>query len=252
MSTNFLLSHFLIVRIHKKENNVATFSADLIDYIYLVFSHINTLIQMDNHVNDNHPSRTINTPANSWGHHFGFRDWRGGVHHEWHANGVGVVNRERISNILRSNPIQWSDFTLVKNQISFTQIEIWNMEHSVAHFHRYIADDESRIEIFQKELDDEIERLIIWRVAPNRIPDSCTDPNERHYRRNCVLNRITASVFDSTCRLYELKIKVQHYHDELSKLNAILKETKDKLTDLVKCIMESDIDSDTYYTGPTY
>ena len=207
---------------------------------------------MDNHDNDNHPSRIVKTPANPWGHQFGHWDWRGGVHHEWHANGVGVVNRERISNILRSNPIQWSDFTLVKNQITFTQIEIWNMEHSVAHFDRYIADDESRIEILQKELDEDIERLILWRISSNQVFARCTDPNERHSRRNVVMNRITASIFDSTCRLYEMKINVQHYYDELSKLNAILKETKDKLTDLVKGIIESDIDSDTFYLGPTY
>ena len=207
---------------------------------------------MDNHDNDNHPSRIISTPANPWGHRFGHWDWRGGVHHEWHANGVGVLNAEQITTILRSSTIQWSDYTLLKNQIAFTQIEIWNMEHSVAHFERFISYDESYIESLQEELDTDIERLIHWRTNGNQIYHSCTDPNERIFRRNAVMNKTTASIFDSTCRMYELKIKNQKYNNELAKLNSILKETKNKLTELVKAILETDIDSDTQYLGPTY
>ena len=207
---------------------------------------------MDNHDNDNHPSRIISTPANPWGHRFGHWDWRGGVHHEWHANGVGVLNAEQITTILRSNTIQWSDYTLLKNQIAFTQIEIWNMEQSVAHFERFISYDESYIESLQEELDTDIERLIHWRTNGNQVYDSCTDPNERIFRRNAVMNKTTASIFDSTCRMYELKIKNQKYYNELAKLNSILKETKNKLTELVKAILETDIDSDTQYWGPNY
>ena len=60
---------------------------------------------MDNNSDGNHPSRIINTPANPWGHRFGHRDWRGGVHHEWHTNGIGigVLNAEQITTILWSN-----------------------------------------------------------------------------------------------------------------------------------------------------
>ena len=77
---------------------------------------------MDSNNNDNHPSRINNTPANPWGNRFGYRDWRGGVQHEWHTNGVGVLNADQITTILHSNPVQWSDYTSVKKQIAFTQI----------------------------------------------------------------------------------------------------------------------------------
>ena len=79
---------------------------------------------MDNNDNDNHPSRITRTAARLWSNQFGFCDWRGGVQHEWHANGVGMLGPEQISTFLCSNPIQWSDYSLVKKQIAYTQIEI--------------------------------------------------------------------------------------------------------------------------------
>ena len=45
---------------------------------------------------------------------------------------------------------------------------------------------------------------------------------------------------------------MQSSYDELAKLNSILKETKNKLTRLVKAILETDPDNDTQYLGPSY
>ena len=207
---------------------------------------------MDNHDNDNHPSRIISTPANPWGHRFGFSDWRGGVQHEWRTNLGGNLNAFQITTILRSNPVQWSDYTSIKKEISFNQIEIWNMEHSVEHFKRYISYDEPHIERLQEELDRYIEQLIRWRTNENQVYPSCTDPHERHNKRNVVMNKIMTYIFDSTCKLYEKKIHMQSSYDELAKLNSILKETKNKLTKLVKAILETDPHNELLYLGPSY
>ena len=207
---------------------------------------------MDSNNNDNHPSRINNTPANPWGNRFGYRDWRGGVQHEWHTNGVGVLNADQITTILHSNPVQWSDYTSVKKQIAFTQIEIYNMEQSVAHFERNISFDESYIEHVQQELDKEIELLIAWRTNENQVYSSCTDPRERLFKRNNVMNKMMTNIFDTTCKLYEMKIQVQHYYKELSKLNSILNETKNKLNELVKAVLETDTDYYDHYLGPRY
>ena len=67
---------------------------------------MNISLKMDNHDNDNHPSRIINTVANPWGHRFGFSDWRGGVQHEWRTNLGGNLNAFQITTILRSNPVR--------------------------------------------------------------------------------------------------------------------------------------------------
>ena len=207
---------------------------------------------MDNNDNDNHPSRIINTPANPWGHRFGYSDWRGGVQHEWHTNGDGVLNADQVTKILHSNPVQWLDYTSIKKEISFTQIEIWNMEHSVENFKRYISYNESHIEPLQEELDNQIEQLIRWRTNANEVYPSCTDPHERHNRRNVVMNKIMTYIFDSTCKLYEKKIHIQCSYDELAKLNSILKETKNKLTKLVKAVLKTDPDNELLYLGPRY
>ena len=60
-------------------------------------------------------------------------------------------------------------------------------------------------------------------------------------------------IFDSTCKLYEKKIQLQPSYDELAKLHSILKETKNKLTKLVKAVLETDPDNDELlYLGPSY
>ena len=120
---------------------------------------------MDDNSNDNNPSRTLPTPANPWGNQFGYRDWRGGIHHEWHANGVGVLNPDQIRAILQSDQVQWTDYTSVKKNIVFTQMEIYNLEASKEHFERYISYDEEYIGRVQTELDKDIELLIRWRIG---------------------------------------------------------------------------------------
>ena len=94
-------------------------------------------------INDNkyHPSRITRTAVRPSGGRFGYQDWRGGVHHECHANCVDVLQPEQISILLCSNPIQWPDYSLIKKHISFTQIEIYNMEQSAESFERAIAYD---------------------------------------------------------------------------------------------------------------
>ena len=207
---------------------------------------------MDDNSNDNHPSRIINSPANPWGNPFGHQDWRGGVHHEWHANGVGVMSPDQIRTILQSNQVQWTDYTTVKKNIAFTQIEIYNLESSKKHFERYIADDKDYIDRAQSQLDKEIELLIKWRINANTVYASFTNLEERQYKRNNMMNKIMTDIFNTTCRLYEMKIHLQHYYDEYKNLEAILTEMKAYLTELVKAVLESDPDCYDSYTGPRY
>ena len=60
------------------------------------------------------------------------------------------------------------------------------------------------------------------------------------------------NIFDTTCKLYEMKIALQHYYDERAKLNIILKEKKNYLMTLVKAVLEEDPDYYDQYLGPRY
>ena len=94
--------------------------------------------------------------------------------------------------------------------------------------------------------------LIRWRTNENQVYSSCTDPRERLFKRNNVMNKMMTNIFDTTCKLYEMKIQVQHYYKELSKLNRILNETKNKLNELVKAVLETDTYYYDHYLGSRY
>ena len=89
-----------------------------------------------------------------------------------------MLQPEQISRIHCPNPIQWSDYSLVKKQIVFTQIKIYNMEQSAEHFKRNLAYDESFIEGIQEDINKDAQLLIRWRINSNQVYPSCKDPQE--------------------------------------------------------------------------
>ena len=81
---------------------------------------------------------------------------------------------------------------------------------------------------------------------------SCTDPQEHIFKRNVIMNELMTHIFDSTCKLYKMKIQIKHYYDEFDSLKKIMKETKTRLTNLVRAVLETDPNYYNNYLGPHY
>ena len=200
------------------------------------------MYHQDNHNRDNDSSRIHRTAANPWGAWFAHYDWRGRIQHDWHTDGEAQLNAEQVTNLLRSNPLSMEDYNLIKKNIVFQQIEVYNMELELDHFKQYIQTDQGYIDNKQKLINKKIDVIIEFRTNICKIPNTVTDPVERNWRRNNIINGHTSMLFDMTLELYEMKIQRDRYITEMNNLIVRLNAKKQLLTSLVRAVLDAQPD----------